>query len=65
MMVHKDLAAIWLASGEQYIQEADRSAKTVAEHMPHVARYLFTPDENYYVTHFDMTEKLPKRAYDN
>jgi hypothetical protein len=33
--------------------------------MPHVARYLFTPDENYYVTHFDMTEKLPKRAYDN
>jgi hypothetical protein len=65
MMVHKDIAAIWIACGEQYIQEADRSAETVAEHMPQVARYLFTPDENYYVTHFDVTEKLPDRAYDN
>ena len=65
MMAHKDLAAIWLASGEQYTREADGSAELMALHMPHVARYLFTPDENYYVTHFDVTEKLPARAYDN
>jgi len=65
MMAHKDLAAIWLASGEQYIQEADGSAELMALHMPHVARYLFTPDENYYVTHFDVTEKLPARSYGN
>jgi hypothetical protein len=60
----KNTAAFWIASGK-YIAEADCSARSLAKHMPDVSRILFTPDENYYVTNFDMTEKLPKRAYDN
>lgn len=37
-------AALWIASGEQYLKEAGRSAKSVQTHMPDLERILVTPD---------------------
>lgn len=56
-------AAFWIVT-EKYLPEAKRSAASFSEHMPHVERWLCSPDECEVSPLFPHFLRLPPRCHD-
>lgn len=48
-------AAFWIAAGEKYLKEAEKSAESLRRHMPQVKRVLITPGVYQRKKIFDLT----------
>lgn len=55
-------AIFWIANGERYAGEAEKSAESVARQMPDTPRILLCPD-TVYVHNFTHTVRLPARSH--